>query len=357
MKKALLGGSVIILIALLFMIPKMEIPKGKWYHQGSIYDLPIKSIDFQDSLTTIVDEHGVISTYHSNCQRRKLSLFNALDTNYFDLRVCKDSIIINESLFTKEDVYKGKKPFEVDLLNMDGDDLYKNSNHYYNYYIGIKKINDTLRYILNQKICRIADLPIFLERHYPHIPKNRKTKHVFLFVDQSVTYPELLDLYLKLYSGNVIRVSIVTKKPTFTNYEGLQHKLDFWEEDMEVYLNAKYKNKYGIPPPPWMPGESKKHFFEYKENIQIIDKMDLTMIGKFKTLYKENGEDVLLQIKYDIEIRDYIRLIHEIQNHVRGTQDKVAQEMYGLNFEELTYEQRSEIWKNISGLTVKLSLR
>ena len=151
MKKILFGLGVVILLVLLFMRCNVDTPRGKWYNQGSIYDLPIKSIDFQDSLTIVVDEHGVVSQYTILNQSRKFSLFTTLDTSTFDLRVYEDSIFINESLYTKED--NGEDEFAIRLLDIEGSDVGQNFNPSNTYYIGIRKVKDTVQYQVNQKVC------------------------------------------------------------------------------------------------------------------------------------------------------------------------------------------------------------
>jgi biopolymer transport protein ExbD len=357
MKKILFGLGVAILIAVLFMISNVDAPKGKWYNQGSIYNLPIKSIEFQDSSTIVVDDHGIVSQYTSHSQNGELILSTVFDTSTFDLRVYKDSIFINETLFIKEDLRKDV--FEIDLLDIEGSDVVHNFNPSNTYYIGIKKVKETVQYQLNQKICTIDKLPIFLARRYSEYSDKSKSALVFLFLDESISYQELTDFYVKLYMGDVKKVTLVTSKSSFEKYTGIHHYIDFWKEDFDAYQAAKYKNKYGIPPP-LPPVEvfdtSKKSFFEMNEEVKIIDKMDVSMLKIFEDYYMEGKEDLLVNIKPDISIRDYLIMRHKINEHVKSVKDKVAKEKFNVVYDEVTMEQRREMWNYIPRLTLKTIL-
>lgn len=77
------------------------------------------------------------------------------------------------------------------------------------------------------------------------------------------------------------------------------------------------------------------------------------MLDTFKKYYKEGGADVLINENTDISIRDYVIMRFEINGHVKSVKDKVAMEKFNATYDEVTMEQRREVWKHIPRLTLK----
>jgi len=187
-----------------------------------------------------------------------------------------------------------------------------------------------LSLLFGDRVAQLEELPQFIQCSHC-----RKLKEVVLFLDRSVNYHELLEIYRWLFISGFDKVAVVTNAPEIGVYEGFYEKLDFWQEDI-----AEFQMAHNLPPAP--PLLSKNDFLRSTPNFQKIEHMDSQKISLFQQFFSKNKGTILLSFS-SIELEEYIQTMILIKGQVHQVLQKEALSIYGKAFDELGLKERKEI--------------
>ncbi len=138
----------------------------------------------------------------------------------------------------------------------------------------------------------------YLSNHSSYVLKKPR---IILFIGDSISVNELLEVYYLLWYNGVRRVELVLNKIDVDEYEVLNDRIDLWHDDVNKYFKEK---NYRLPPPLLFDSSTRQDLLDLGvPNIKIDKLEDLEKINA-----KFGGKTVLASINNNLSLNDYVKI-------------------------------------------------
>ena len=292
----------------------------------------LKYLIIQDEAATLIDDFSV--RYQGPYQLEKGQLMVESQARFHKLSISKlheDTLLVDSVAFIKIDS-RPTTPFSIELMGFQTAEFLDFEQRRFQSIVSARRDEKgELELKLGDKRTDVRDLPLYLERRHLHKPLE-----VVLFLDTSLSFDHLKELYFWLDQSHGNRVSLVTYSQAIDQYEVLRDRIEVWEEDRSAF--REYANA-----PPFPSGPSRREFIKTVPVSNIVQADNETHLSNFRNGIKTEKGNWLITVNVLPSILEYIKLKLMVQKAINQLSVEKAKESYGLSFDQLTPLQKREV--------------